>query len=118
MNDSTAGAVESAWSDYQRLRDDLADLRQSMEDVAETAYSPDGLVSATVGAQGQLTELALDPRIYRTTDVTALAATITATIQDAVTAATTRVVELSRPFLPDGMDVADPAPRLPGRQPD
>ncbi len=92
------------------MSDALIGLRRSMEDLVETAYSPDGLVRATVGARGLLTELFLDPRIYRTTDAAALAETITATIQAATDAATARMVELTRPFLPDGPISADADP--------
>jgi DNA-binding protein YbaB len=99
---------EEAWSDYERLRESLATLRQNVQEVTETAYSLDGLVRATVDAQGQLTELALDPRIYRTTDSAALAETITATIREAVAAAAGRMIELTKPFLPDGVDVTHP----------
>jgi DNA-binding protein YbaB len=91
-----------AWSDYERMRDELAGLRSSVQEITETAYSPDELVRATVDAQGQLMELALDPRIYRTTNSAALAETIKATIGTAVAAATARVLELTKPFLPDG----------------
>jgi DNA-binding protein YbaB len=116
MTEGKAGAAEDAWSHYQRRRDDLVELRRSVEDVAETAYSPDGLVRATVGARGQLTELSLDPRIYRTADAAALAGSITATIEDAVAAATARIVELSRPFVPDGTDISGSAPPRLDRQ--
>ena len=97
-----------AWSEDDRLLQDLVELRRSFEEVTETACSPDGLVCATVGAHGELTELSLDPRIYRTTDSKALAETITATIREAVAAATARMAELTKPFLPDGVDLFDP----------
>jgi DNA-binding protein YbaB len=88
---------------YEQLREDLLTLRRDMAELAETAYSPDGLVVATVGAQGALKELVLDPRIYRTTDSVALAETIVATIRDAATAATARMYELSNALLPESL---------------
>jgi len=87
---------------YEQLRKDLLSLQKSMEEITETAYSPDRLVAATVGAQGQLKKLTLDPRIYRTTDANALAATITKTIQDAIDAITAKMMELAEPMLPPG----------------
>jgi DNA-binding protein YbaB len=119
MNDwKSASPSTDAWSEYERLRETLVTLRRSLEEVSETAYSPDGLVGATVGARGELIELTLDPRIYRTTDSTALAATIIATVREAVSAATARTFELTKPFLPEGMqlehgpDGADGADRI------
>jgi DNA-binding protein YbaB len=100
-------AVERVRADHERLRADLISLRQSISEIAETAYSPDGLVKVTVGESGRLTELVLDPRIYRKTDATALAATITATIHAAVAAANARMVEVTKPFLPDEIPLLD-----------
>jgi DNA-binding protein YbaB len=109
-NTELAPTADDAWADYQRLRDDLVTLRRSFREVSETAYSPDGLVSATVGSRGELTELTLDPRIYRTVDAAALAETITATIRGAVTAAAVSMVELTKPFLPDAPHRAGSGP--------
>jgi DNA-binding protein YbaB len=86
---------------YEQLRKDLLALRRSVSEVAETAYSADGLITATVGPQGELRELVLDPRIYRTTDSVELAETIVATIRDAAAAATARIFELGNELLPE-----------------
>jgi DNA-binding protein YbaB len=88
---------------YAQLQEELLALQKSIQEIAETAYSPDRTVAATVGARGELRDLQLDPRIYRTTDAKALAATIKQTIWDASTAVTTRLVELTRPLLPDSV---------------
>lgn len=89
--------------EYEKLRRDLASLRRSMEEVSETAYSEDGLVAATIGARGELKELVLDPRIYRTTDAKALAASIIVAIKDASDAVTARIIALTEPMLPEHM---------------
>lgn len=109
MMEWTAPRAEDAFPDHDQLRVDLVEPRRAFQDIAETAYSSDGLVGATVDANGDLTELVLDPRIYRTTDSAALAGTITATIKEAVSAATARRVELTKPFLPDAAPF-DPGP--------
>lgn len=90
-------------STYDRLQNDLESLQRSLEDLQETAYSPDGLVAATVGARGELKELVLDPRIYRTSDAKALSASITETVHEATEAVTMRIVELTKPLLPKGL---------------
>ena len=90
---------------YEQLQQDLLELQRSIASVTETAYSDGRLVAATVGARGELTDLALDPRIYRTTNASALAKTIKETIWQATELATARIVELTRPLVPEGMDM-------------
>lgn len=90
------------WAEHGLLRDDLVSLLQGMDGLTETAYSDDGLVKVTVGARGELTDLVLDPRIYRSTDAAGLATTITDTVNRAVAAAAIRMVEMTEPLLPDG----------------
>lgn len=85
---------------YEKLQRDLLELQKNIQELSETAYAPDRTVAATVGARGELRELVLDPRIYRSTDAKALAATIKQTIWDASTAVSARLVELTRPLLP------------------
>lgn len=108
MTDSMARAAISARPGeyeqrYAQLQEELLSLQKSIQEIAETAYSPDRTVAATVGARGELRELQLDPRIYRTTDAKALAATIKQTIRDASAAVSTRLVELTRSLLPQSV---------------
>lgn len=58
-------------------------IRITMEGSTGTAESADGLVEATVGVYGELVELVLDSRIYRTPDAEALAAQIRTAINEA-----------------------------------
>ncbi|HEY3631977.1 MAG TPA: YbaB/EbfC family nucleoid-associated protein [Jatrophihabitantaceae bacterium] len=95
---------------YEKLQNDLLELQKSIQELSETAYAPDRTVAATVGARGELRDLVLDPRIYRSTDAKALAATIKQTIWDASSAVSARLIELTRPMLPtdgsgDGIDL-------------
>ncbi|PXY25868.1 hypothetical protein DI005_06895 [Prauserella sp. PE36] len=87
-------------ADYERLRDDLLRIRQRIADIEATADSPDGLISATVVGRGELSELYLDPRIYRTTDSKALAASIVDTIREAVTQSQEQLFEITKQYLP------------------
>lgn len=70
------------------------ELARRARTVQATETSPDGLVSVTVGPQGRLVRLDLDPRIYRDQDARALADLITETIEHAVWTAEDRVVEI------------------------
>lgn len=122
MTDQLTDAQPGYELEYGKLRQDLATLRESMEKVTETAFSEDGLVSATIGPRGELSDLVLDPRIYRTTDATALAAGIAATIRAATAAVTARMLALTEPMLPastprtdNGEVDFDAMLRLPGK---
>jgi DNA-binding protein YbaB len=90
---------------FETLRRGMADLQRELRAVSVTAKSPDGYVTATVDARGQLRKLQLDPRIYRRPDSAQLAATITETVQQAVTEAAERVKAVSDRIAP-GVDVA------------
>lgn len=85
---------------FAELQEELLELQQRLQELDETAYSEDGTVAATVGARGELRDLRLDPRIYRTTDAKALAATIMQTIHEASDAVTLQLIELTRPLVP------------------
>ncbi|PZS30229.1 MAG: hypothetical protein DLM58_13995 [Pseudonocardiales bacterium] len=90
---------------FEQLQTELIDLQRSIRELSETAYSRDGLVSATVGSRGELQDLVLDARIYRTTDAKALATTIAETIWAATQAVTLRLTDLMRPMMPAGQDL-------------
>jgi DNA-binding protein YbaB len=72
-------------------RDALEVMRQ-LADVTVRAMSPDGLVVVGMDGWCRMTELELDPRVYRRTDSRALAAQIA----EANRAATQAVAERAR----------------------
>jgi DNA-binding protein YbaB len=92
--------------DYEKLAADLRNARRSVDDLTGTAESADGLVAATVGATGEVIDLSLSPRIYRSTDSTALADLILATIDAAGNEASKKAFAALSPFL---SPEADPA---------
>jgi len=105
----------------ERLETHLAELRaghdqlqRSIREVQVTVTSADQLVTVTVDARGQVERVELDSRIYQRPDSRHLAATITATIQQASAEAMAQVTELVRPYLPSealqahlGIDLAE-----------
>jgi DNA-binding protein YbaB len=93
--------VERLEAHLGRLLDGHAELQRNLREIRVTVTSADELVSVTVDARGQVEGVTLDPRIYQRPDSRLLAATITATIQQAVAEVMQQVMELTRPFMPD-----------------
>ncbi|NUT35255.1 MAG: YbaB/EbfC family nucleoid-associated protein [Hamadaea sp.] len=76
-----------------------------LKTIEVTAVSADRLVTATVGADGRLRGLRLDPAIYHQPDSTELAHAIHETITVAADAAQRRMVELCADLLPPDLAV-------------
>lgn len=85
---------------FQKLTTEGPKLQAQARAVQVTEKSQDGLISATVGARGELIRLDLDPRIYRRPDSRELADTITDTIKAAGVKAQERVLEVFEPLIP------------------
>lgn len=85
---------------FQKLVAEGPKLQDRARAVQVTEKSPDGLISATVGARGELIRLDLDPRIYRHPDSRELADTITDTIKAAGEKAKEQVVEVFETLVP------------------
>ncbi|MER7368728.1 YbaB/EbfC family nucleoid-associated protein [Nonomuraea wenchangensis] len=85
---------------FRQITDAGQELHEKARSLRATAKSRDGLVTATVGARGELVGLDLDPRIYRHPDARALARTILDTVQRATDQARERVVEVLEPVVP------------------
>jgi DNA-binding protein YbaB len=85
---------------FHRLQEEGPKLQQRARAVQVTEKSADGLITATVGARGDLIRLDIDPRIYRRPDARALADTIAATITNAGIKAREEVVDLFAALIP------------------
>ncbi len=85
---------------FMRLQSEALSLNQQALAVEVTEKSADGLVSATVGARGDLVRLDLDPRVFRHPDARGLADTITDTIHRATAKALDQVVEIFDSIVP------------------
>lgn len=98
--------AEELTGQVAKLRTGMVDMRNEINALTATVKSPDGYVTATVGPRGQLVRLQLDPRIYRTPDSTALATTITQTVQKAAAEAAKKVEAVAAKYAP-GVAVGD-----------
>jgi DNA-binding protein YbaB len=92
--------AEEMQGKLQRLMEEGPKLKERALGLQITEKSKDGLITATVGARGQLIRLDIDPRIYRRPDARALADAITDTIKRAGTKAQDEIVELFASVVP------------------
>src|SRR4051794_38187295 len=81
----------------QRLIEEGPKIKERAVALQVTEKSTDGLISVTVGPNGQLIRLDIDPRIYRRPDARALADAITETIKRAGTKAREEIVGMFAP---------------------
>jgi DNA-binding protein YbaB len=96
--------VEELLADYRRSRDQLATVHQQLASVSQSATSPDGLVTATVGAAGTLTGLTIAEVAYRQYRPADLAALIVSTTAAAATMVAKLAAEVVAPVLPADTD--------------
>ncbi|MEV0595368.1 YbaB/EbfC family nucleoid-associated protein [Nonomuraea cavernae] len=92
--------AEELRATFSRMQEEALELHKQARGIRVTETSADALVSATVGARGDLIRLDLDPRIYRRPDSRQLADSITETIGRAAAKARERVVEIFAPLIP------------------
>lgn len=85
---------------FWRLQEEGPKLQERARALQVTEKSGDGLITATVGARGELVRLDIDPRIYRRPDARALADDITETIKKAGAKARAEVVDLFAALVP------------------
>lgn len=103
--------VERLLAEYRRSREQLASVCRALAAVAVSQTSSDGTVTATVGAQGALTGLRIEPdayRQYRPADLAALIVRLATAAAEQAAVVAQRAIE---PVLPAG---ADPAAVLAG----
>ncbi len=91
--------VEALRAGFERLAAQAPAIHAEARQVEVTRESWDGLVAATVGAQGELVALDIDPAVYRYPDARALADTIVETVRAATAGVRDRVVELFAPLV-------------------
>jgi DNA-binding protein YbaB len=104
--------VDDLLADYRRSREQLAGMQKSLAAISETVTSSDGLVKATVGAHGTLTELVIADAAYVRVSPSDLGKLIVRTVAAATTKASDTANRTVSPLLPVQ---TDPAALLAGR---
>ncbi|WP_434446612.1 YbaB/EbfC family nucleoid-associated protein [Lentzea sp. E54] len=80
---------------FERLAGEIRAIQRELAEVVEAAESDDGLIVATVNARGDLTDLDVDPRVFRHPDSRALTEAITGAYRSARAAADARAFDLT-----------------------
>ena len=87
----------------KKVADDLPKTQQRMQSLSGTAWSDDGMIKAVVGPRGQLVDLEIDPRVFRSPDAKELQAKILATAASAARDVSEQAKELMYSQLPTDM---------------
>ena len=104
ISDGSPGTGHSLLGQLEQADRQLRRYQAISKDTTGTAQSSDGLIEATVGLYGDVRELVVDPRIYRSPDAAALADTLRDVLNEAVGKAQQAAAgELSSLF-PHGLD--------------
>ncbi len=93
-------AMTAFIGDLRQTLSSVTETRQQVLEVTGTAWSPDRLVKAVVGPRGQLIDLDIDPRVFRTPNSKALSASILATVKLAVEDANRKTQEIVQKVMP------------------
>jgi DNA-binding protein YbaB len=98
--------INELLADYRRSRENLASVQREMLAIAESATSPDGLITARAGARGTLTALTIAPDAYQRYQPQELAAAVLRTATEAAARVAERTSETLAAVLPSGADPA------------
>lgn len=104
FGDESAQAITGRLEDLNR---ETRRIRTAMDGSTGTAESPDGLVQATVGVYGEVVDLVIDARVYRTPDADVLASQIRAAIDAARAEAQDAVRKTLTDLFPVNLDGAE-----------
>ncbi|GAB2958952.1 YbaB/EbfC family nucleoid-associated protein [Nonomuraea fastidiosa] len=102
MNNFEASVEELA----EQVNEQISRVRETygaLDAVEATKTSSDGMISVTVGSQGQLRDLRLDPRVYRKLSASELADAIMVQIRRATADVDEQRRRLMEPLLPEGL---------------
>jgi DNA-binding protein YbaB len=83
MREDLQAHLDELMEQYQAKRAQLQELQRQMGTAQATVTAADGMVTVTVGAQGRLTGLEFDPRVYRRLSPSQLAECVLAAVREA-----------------------------------
>ncbi|TDE36146.1 YbaB/EbfC family DNA-binding protein [Nonomuraea mesophila] len=92
--------LEQLVQEVNQQTEQLKQMQDKMRDLSATSRSKDGMVSVTVGPQGEVRTIDLDPRVYRKLSPSELSASIVEQIGKAAGQVRGDMKELMEPFVP------------------
>lgn len=96
--------VEALLADYRRSREQLASVHRTLLSINEKASSPDGLITATVGPQGNLVGLDIADAAYQRYPAAELSKVVVRAVTAAAAKASARAGQALAPALPPDVD--------------
>ncbi|MGO1054005.1 YbaB/EbfC family nucleoid-associated protein [Crossiella sp. CA198] len=106
--------VDDMMRDLREKTDNLREAQARMAAVVGEASSPDGVVTATVGANGVLNKLTLSARAFERVTPESLARTITGVVREAAARAQEQIQEELAPLATEDEPMIDLPDLLPG----
>ena len=107
MTNPLASRFEEMLAEYQKARSSMHEIQERMRTASATVKSDNKMVSVSVDARGEITDLTFHTRAYRTMAPAELAKVLLATMTKARAAVLAQVRELTSPFLPNGVNFDD-----------
>lgn len=107
MREDLQAHLDELMEQYQAKRAQLQELHQRMGAAEATVTAADGMVTVRVGAQGRLTGLEFDPRVYRRLSPSQLAECVLAAVQEASGQVGEQMKAALEPLVPDGTSYGD-----------
>lgn len=107
MREDLQAHIDELMEQYKAKRAQFQDLQRQMSTAGATVTAADGMVTVTVGAQGRLTGLEFDPRVYRKLSPSELAECVLAAVGEASGQVGDQMRAALEPLVPDGTSYGD-----------
>jgi DNA-binding protein YbaB len=107
MREDLQAHLDELMEQYRAKRSQLQDLQRQMGSAEATVAAADGMVTVKVGAQGRLTGLEFDPRVYRKLSPSELAECVLAAVNEAAGQVGDQMRAVLEPLVPDGTAYGD-----------
>lgn len=101
--DEFQATMEELAEEYNRQAAELRDVYGKLNELTATAQSEDRMVAVTIGSQGQVQGIELDPRVYRKLSPSELSRSILEQIGVATAEVSAETQQLVGPLLPEGL---------------
>jgi DNA-binding protein YbaB len=113
MREEWQAHIDELLERYKEQRQQLKDMQARIAALGATGEAAGGMVKVTVGAQGELTEVEFDPRVYRKLASEELAAAVVEAARNATGSVTEQRREAMQGLVPDEMLEGDVDKMLP-----